>query len=153
MSISTKRLVLGAALCAATLGCQAQPLTLSAPFDLCAKAVKGVTYDPSTGIDSDVIHAHSAKAKATVYVGQHPDIPPGMNILRDKTRYVPRDLGASLQYIAESPRRDGHGTVRLYGYDRAPSDQILILVSADDGAANANLVRQIGDALVRCKGA
>jgi hypothetical protein len=111
-----------------------------------------VTFDPSAGLDADVIHAHRGDAKATVYVGRHPDIPPGMNIQRDKTRYVPRDLGPHLQFIAESPRRDGHGAVRLYGYDRDSNDQILILVSADDGKSNASLVHQVGDALVRCKG-
>jgi hypothetical protein len=152
MSISIDRLALGLVLCAAAVGCHAQPLTLSAPFDLCAKSVKGVTFDPNEGIDADVIHAHGPNAKTTVYVGQHPDIPPGMNIQRDKTRYVPRDLGPKLQFIAQSPRRDGHGLVRLYGYDRGSNDQILILVSADDGKANAALVKQVGDALVRCKG-
>lgn len=151
MSISIDRLALGLLLSVAAVGCHAQPTTLSQTFELCAKPVKGVTFDPNSGLDADVIHAHSQGAKATVYVGQHPDIPPGMNIQRDKTRYVPKDLGPTLQFIAQSPKRDGHGTVRLYGYDRAPSDQILILVSADDGKANANLVQKLGDALVRCQ--
>lgn len=137
-------------LCVTTWSCHAQLGTLSSPFDLCAKTNHGVTFDPSSGIDSDVIHARSRGAVATIYVGQHPDIPPGMNIQRDKTRYVPRDLGPTLQFIAQSPRANGHGVVRLYGYDRAANDQILILVSADDGKANAKLVRTVGDALVNC---
>jgi len=152
MSISIKRFVCGALLCGLTFGCHAQGSTLSVPFDLCAKPLKGVAFDQSAGLDADVIHAIGKGAKATIYVGQHPDIPPGMGIQRDKTRYVPRDLGSSLQFIAESPRRDGHGLVRLYGYDRAANDQILILVSADDGKANASLVKAVGGALVRCKG-
>jgi hypothetical protein len=135
----------------AALVCRAQPITLSKPFELCAGTIKDVTFDSNTGIDSDVIHARSQGAKATIYVGQHPDIPPGMNIERDKTRYVPRDLGPTLQFIAQSPRANGHGTARLYGYDRASNDQILILVSADGGKANASMVRNVGDALVRCK--
>ncbi|MDO1528624.1 hypothetical protein QMK61_07205 [Fulvimonas sp. R45] len=151
MFIFIERIALSVLLCSITLGCQARTVTLSAPFDLCAKTIKGVTFNLNSGIDADVIHAHSQEAIATIYIGQHPDIPPGMNIRRDKTRYVPRELGLRLQFIAESTRANGHGLVRLYGYDRAAGDQILILVSADDGRSNAHLVRQVGDALMRCK--
>ncbi|WP_199041283.1 MULTISPECIES: hypothetical protein [unclassified Dyella] len=150
MSTSIDRVALSALLLVASMGCSAQSVTLSQAFELCAKSVKGVSYDAQTGIDAGVIHAGKAGAKVTIYVGQHPDIPPGMNIQRDRTRYVPRDLGPTLQYIAQSARANGHGTVRLYGYDRAVNDQILVLVSADDGAANLALVRSIGDSLMRC---
>lgn len=143
-------IILGVTLIASV--CHAQASTLSASFDLCAKPLKGVTFDRGEGLDADVIHAIGRGAKATIYAGQHPDIPPGMGIGRDKTRYVPHDLGSSLQFIAQSPRRDGHGLVRLYGYDRTANDQVLILVSADDGKAEAVLVKIIGDALVRCQG-
>ena len=153
MCISINRFFSGVVMCLLALGCSAQTLVLSGPFDLCVTPLKGVVFDQNVGLDADVIHARGKGAKATIYVGRHPDIPPGMNTERDKTRYVPRDLGPLLQFVAQSPRKDGHGVVQLYGYNRTASDQILILVSAHDGKANTALVKAIGGALIRCRGA
>jgi len=67
---------------------------------------------------------------------RRPSLYTGTTRQRDRATNIQR-----LQFIAESPRRDGHGTVRLDGYDRGSNDQILILVSADDGKDNTSLVR------------
>jgi hypothetical protein len=151
-----KKLILGlasASLCCASHGAE----ILSKTAQVCAKPLKGVTYQLSAGLDATSGTATDRRGSVAIVMGGHPDIPPAMKIKPAMTHDVP-NLPDKLTFLGESVDKNGRGKVGLYGFNLQAVNtdhgvvqyQTLVMLSADDGRRNFDLLRRIGSALYRC---
>jgi hypothetical protein len=130
------------------------PTIVSPMFKVCAQSLPGVTYHVTDGLDAAGGAAHRGRASIDIMIGRTLDRPPGMK------RYDPsQTLPDAITPLDESTGANGRGKAKLLGFGfgmvrnvgpKPFQDQVFIVLTAADGAANTALLNQVNSALVRC---